>query len=273
MCVCVFVWRALTDSVWVCDRGCQRGVREMCLVSHSADLISGQTVHSGPAVAPYITPAVIHTPAWRDPPGCAHTHTHTETHTCSYLVMCTRCIGIHAHSHFLNRMSDQVHSAKLKSSSQSLFHVFFSSFLFSDLCHDIKQKLHKLTIYLDIFKQSVELRAVCGNIVWGQRVSWFPQGAARHLHNLCNSYQEFDTALNSDICTMLIDVSCISMRTSPCWCAEWERAFKSVHIHIGVCVCWSEWVTLCAVLWPVVIWRSVLMWSQPAGVDLPSPAL
>lgn len=73
-CVPVYVWRALTDSVWVCDRGCQRSVREMCLVSHSADLISGRTVHSGPAVAPYITPAVIHTPAWRDPPlFCAQT--------------------------------------------------------------------------------------------------------------------------------------------------------------------------------------------------------
>lgn len=54
-------------------------------------------------------------------------------------------------------------------------------------------------------KQSAELWAVCGNIVRRQRVSWFPLCAARHLHNLCYSYQEFDTVLNFDICTMLID--------------------------------------------------------------------
>lgn len=54
------VSEALTDSVRLSDRGCQRRVSEMCLVSHSVDLISGRTVHSGPAVAPYITPAVIH---------------------------------------------------------------------------------------------------------------------------------------------------------------------------------------------------------------------
>lgn len=75
---CVCVWRALTDSVWVCDRGCQRSVREMCLVSHSADPISGRTVHSGPAVAPYITPAVIHTPAWRDPPASVRARSHAH---------------------------------------------------------------------------------------------------------------------------------------------------------------------------------------------------
>lgn len=88
----VCAWAALTDSVWVCDRGCQRGVREMCLVSHSADLISGRTVHSGPAVAPYITPAVIHTPAWRDPPP-ARARAHTNA-------ACMRCIGIHTRIHF-----------------------------------------------------------------------------------------------------------------------------------------------------------------------------
>ena len=82
----VWVWGALTDSVWVCDRGCQRGVREMCLVSHSADLISGRTVHSGPAVAPYITPRChSHTGLKGSASLCMHTHAHTHihTHTCT----------------------------------------------------------------------------------------------------------------------------------------------------------------------------------------------
>lgn len=78
---CVCVWGALTDSVWVCDRGCQHGVREMCLVSHSADLISGRTVHSGPAVAPYITPR-CHSRAGLEgsTSQCARKHSHTLTH-------------------------------------------------------------------------------------------------------------------------------------------------------------------------------------------------
>lgn len=47
---------------------------------------------------------------------------------------------------------------------------------------------------------------MCGNIARSQRVPLGPLCAERHLHNLCNSYQEFDTVLNSDICTTLIDV-------------------------------------------------------------------
>lgn len=72
----------------------------------------------------------------------------------------------------------------------------------------------------------------------------FPRCAARHLHNLCNSYWEFDTALNSDICTMLIDVSVLACGHL-CWCAECGWAFKSIHTHVGV-YC-REQVTLCAV--------------------------
>lgn len=115
-----------------------------------------------------------------------------------------------------------------------------------------------------------ELWLVCGNIVWGQRVSWIPQCAARHLHSLRNSYQEFDTALNSDISITLNEASVLACGHL-CWCAEWGRAFQ-VHGRTLVCVA-RECVTPCAVLWPVVIWRSVLMWTLPVGVDLPSPAL
>lgn len=85
-----------------------------------------------------------------------------------------------------------------------------------------------------MFKQSAELLAVCGNIVRSWRGSWFPLCAARHLHNLCNSHQEFDTVLNSDICTMLIDDFWISMWTSLLVVRE-RRALLSPHMHVAQC--------------------------------------
>lgn len=79
---------------------------------------------------------------------------------------------------------------------------------------------------------------MCGNIVRSQRVAWFPLCAARHLHNLCNSYQEFDTVLNSDICTMLIDgvfFFGISMWTS-LLVVQKNTALSSPHKHTSSCV-------------------------------------
>lgn len=58
--------------------------------------------------------------------------------------------------------------------------------------------------------------------------------------------------MNADFCTELID--------------------RSMLVHACVCVCVDKIVTLCAALWPVVIWRSELMWSSPAGVDFASSA-
>lgn len=95
-------------------------------------------------------------------------------------------------------------------------------------------------------KQSAELWAVCGNIVRSQRVSWFPLCAARHLHNLCNSYQEFDTVLNSDICTMLIDGCCffvffgLACAHLCWWCRKMVRFevhtnIHAVDLHVGQC--------------------------------------
>lgn len=189
---------------------------------------------------------------------CCHSHTglkgstRLHTHTQSYMVTCTWCIGIHIH--ILSHLGASERQIRCCPTLPPLSYLTYAS---------IKWRLHKLTPDRGIWKQSVELWAVCGNIVWSQRVSWFPQCAQRHLHNLCNSYQEFDTALNSDICTMLIDVSVLACGHL-CW---WWCAFKSA-VHAR-----TEWVTLCAVLWPVVIWRSAMMWSLPAGVDLLSSAL
>lgn len=123
------LWRALTDSVWVCDRGCQRGVREMCLVSHSVDLISGQTVHSGPAVAPYITPAVIHTPAWRDPPGCARTHTCTRTHM--QLLSGVHMMYKHPHSYSLSLWIKRPIRCSVNLGGAQSFRSFFPLLSFS----------------------------------------------------------------------------------------------------------------------------------------------
>lgn len=98
-------------------------------------------------------------------------------------------------------------------------------------------------VYLEIFKHSDELQTVCGNIIWGQWVFWVPQSAARHLHNLCNCYQEFDTVLNFDMCTTLIDVSVLACGLL-CASVQNERVLSSpvcVWVHV------RDWVTLCAV--------------------------
>lgn len=120
-------------------------------------------------------------------PRC-HSHTGLKGSTsmcvCSYSVTCTRSIGIYAHSHFSSEST--VRSGAVCTTRVFLTVIIsclFSPFSFSNLFYSIKLELHKLTIYLEIFKQSVKLQALCGNIVWGQWVFWVPQCAARHLHN------------------------------------------------------------------------------------------
>lgn len=154
----------------------------------------------------------------------------------------TRPIGIYAQSLFLwidCQIRCSLHTWVFLTVTIS---CLFSSFSFFNLFHSITLELHKLTIYLEIFKRSVKLQALCRNIVWGQWVFWVPQCAARHLHNLCNSYKEFESALNSDICTMLIDVAVLACGLL-CAGVHNESVLSSPGVQYTrrVCVGESEW--------------------------------
>lgn len=140
----------------------------------------------------------------------------------------------------------------------------FVSFSLQSLLYSLSRTYAKY-----IWKCTKKKTHLRGNIAWARQVSWFPQVYCQTPTHLVQRRSELWHLHHANWCVY------ISMWTSLCWCAELECAFKSwfEHTHCCLCVCWRDWVTLCAVLWPVVIWRSVLMWSLPAGVDLPSSAV
>lgn len=105
--------------------------------------------------------------------------------------------------------------------------------------HNIKQKLHKVSQNLEMLKLSVELPAVCGNIVWGQRVSWFP-------HVCCKTPTQLVQLLSGVWhCSELWHLHhanwrvCISMWTSLLVCRT--RLCFQLHTHIRWCV--LQWVS------------------------------
>lgn len=103
-----------------------------------------------------------------------------------------------------------------------------------------------------MLKLSVELPAVCGNIVWGQRVSWFP-------HVCCKTPTQLVQLLSGVWhCSELWHLHhanwrvCISMWTSLLVCRT-RLCFQlhtHTHTHTLVCAAVSEWpCVLCFGLW------------------------